>query len=220
MDERHREYVEYYRVRAAKYDGSPIYTDSARSEHALLDAFEQSGTLDEAGEKVRAGNLTTANALALLRDQWRARLALYEELDEPVKAQAPQRVVAEIEGVDDVVEAISRVNRVLTDGAIAETADELHRVEFTGDLGVMEQMEVYTRAQIPDQWRPTYDDEVRRTTEAGRAVVAERAQRRALLPDWRLDHTVLWETRHRRRIPISDEALRARITQHESLGWF
>ncbi|MBM3672990.1 MAG: hypothetical protein FJW86_12535 [Actinobacteria bacterium] len=219
MDERHREYVEYYRVRTAKYDGSTIYQESARTEHALLDAFEQSATLEEAAEKVTAGNLATANAIALLNDQWRARLEVYEELEETVKAEAPRQVMAAVEGVTDVVDATSRVNRVLAAGAIAETADELHRVEFVGDLAVMEQLEVYRRAEIPDRWRSLYDAEIARTEQDGREVAAEVAAKRALVPDWKLDHDELWETRHRRRIPISDDALRARIEQHRALEW-
>ena len=150
----------------------------------------------------------------------KARLALYEELEESVKAEAPRRVMSAIKGVDDVIEVTSRVNHVLTEGAIAETADDLHRLEFTGDLGVMEQLEVYTRAEIPERWRDFFDGVVRDDAAAGRAVVAETAKSRALLPNWRLDHDQLWENRHRRRIPISDDALRARIAQHVALGWY
>lgn len=85
MDERHSEYVAYYRVRAAKCDGKPCVRGvggERASKRALLTAFESAADLEDAAAIVERDGLAVRNAAALVRDQERARAAFYDELVE------------------------------------------------------------------------------------------------------------------------------------------
>lgn len=81
MDERHSEYVAYYRVRAAKCDGKPCVR-GVGGERALLTAFESAADLEDAAAIVERDGLAVRNAAALVRDQERARAAFYDEIVE------------------------------------------------------------------------------------------------------------------------------------------
>ena len=220
MDERHADYVEYYRVRAAKYDNSPMYPESRAAEHALLEAFEHSESLEEARTKIEAGNLTVANAAALVRDQERTRAACYDELDEPVRARAPKAVMAAIDGITDPIELVNAANRARTRELNVEVIDELVRT-IEADFTPLETLEVWQRAEIPDRWRSQYDGFTHDLVEDYRHLWAETRlpAARQWDPNWTLDYRQVWEPRHRRRIPLPDDLLRRRLEQHHQHGW-
>lgn len=62
---RHREYIEYYRARVKRYEGSARYPGSARSEQALLTALQEAADLESFQTSVQGGGLALDNAKAL-----------------------------------------------------------------------------------------------------------------------------------------------------------
>lgn len=220
MEQRLQEYVEYYRVRAAKYEESPLYRQSARSERALLEAFESSGTLEEARAKVEEGDLATENARALIVDQERARAALYDSLEEPVRAAISGAVLEAVAGIDDPVELANAAGRARTATQNAVLVDELVRA-FETDVTVLEDLDVLEHADVPPEWRPELEREAARlaaqTADVWRDVRLPAA--RQWDPSWHFDYGVLLAPRHRRRLPVADAYLAELVDEHRARGW-
>jgi hypothetical protein len=216
--DRLEEYLDYYRVRAAKYVGSPIYQQTAANERALLEAFERAPTIEEAAPDVVACSQRAAAALVI--DQERARAAFYDEIDEPFRARASREVLAAVEGLSDPVEVVNVAASVRAAAQNAEVVDELVR-SFESDLDALELLEVYTSPDIPQRWQADYAQAAADTV-AGLARVWREERLPAARqwdPAWTLRYETLWETRHRRRIPFSDEMLGRRIAEHRTTGW-
>ena len=87
MDQRHQEYIEYYKARVKKYENNPLYRNSYQTEKAIYDAIAGANDLDEFKTRLEQGNLTVKNAIALVKDQENARKKFYEEINQPIKAK-------------------------------------------------------------------------------------------------------------------------------------
>jgi hypothetical protein len=219
MEQRHQEYVEYYRARLARaQSNAALYPHSAAAERALFEAISTARSLDEFRERERAGKLSLGCAIARIRDVQRAEADLYLELEETVRAQPYLEVLRLLDQsppqtVEDLNTLVSsthdRFNREIV-------RDETLRDEFWGDWKVLEEIECDERAEVPERWREerrrAVAEELQRGTRHWREHVAEV---RKLVPDYEPDWNGLWEMRHRRRFPLADKVVAGRVEDHK-----
>jgi hypothetical protein len=220
MEQRHKEYIEYYRARFKKYEGNPMYPHSEAAERAMLEAIETAADLNEFRDRLFAGNLHVKVAVALVKDQEAARLRHFRAIEETVRARGPENIlktVSQMEStISDVMDLTSEVNRILDANRI-EIAVDLLVDHFWSDFTAIENIEVAERADVPDRWKAEH----RSAAEADRAKGRQLWQEIDLPaakewdPNWKMNYALLSETRHRRKLPFPDSTLSRRIEDHK-----
>ena len=214
-EQRLADYRTYYRARAARYAANPSYPETARAEAALADAVDAATSLADLLQS--AGTLALACGKALATDQANVRLALYRRTADDVRAQAPAEVLASITAVGDAAALASLTGGAEQRAGQAITADEITRL-WSMSLTTLENVEVWQQARVPQRWRAELDryasDAIRGEREVWTQVVAEARQHQA---DWRFDADVARAPRHRRLVPVPDDAFEARLTEHGRL---
>jgi len=219
MDQRHQEYVEYYRARMRKYEGNPMYPHSYAAERALFEAISTAASLDEFGDRLRAGKLDVACAIARVRDHAVAESAFYAELEEPVRAAPHLEILQKLDSMtfDNAQDLNSMVTETLTRWNMEISKDEMLLPDFWGDWKIMEDIECDEQAIVPERWhqerRESVANELARGAEHYAQVTIPEA--RKFFPDYVPRHEQLWETRHRRKIPLADDIVAQRIENHK-----
>lgn len=217
MDQRHQEYVEYYGARLKRYENDPMYPHSEAAQRAMYDAIRTADGIEQFGERVRAGHLNVQCAVALVRDHATAEAKFYTEREEHVRAKPHLEILEMLDSTafDSAEELNRRVEEIHTRAGQAISRDEILRPHFWDDLKALEDRECDERASVPDRWRTERQQAVRDLLRNGREqwqqIVADT---RAFHPGWEPDWNQLWETRHRRRMPLSDDVLRQLVDAH------
>ncbi len=221
MDQRHTEYVEYYRARLAKYENNPLYPNLEAAERALFDAISTAATLEEFRERQAQGNLALKCAIARVRDMETAEANLYTELQETVRAAPNLEVLRRLDetAFDNVQDLVSMVSEVHVKWQLEITRDEMLRSEFWNDWKIMEDIECDQQAAVPEDWH----DERRRSvaSELERCATFWREHTipefKKFVPDFAPDWNKLLETRHRRLAPLADDIVTEKIAAHKRL---
>jgi hypothetical protein len=218
LEKRHQEYLEYYQARLKKYENNPLYSHSYESQNALYHAIAGSENLEEFGQKVEKEQLAIKSAIALVKDKETARKNLYQELGEEIRSHAPLRILEIVDSVKTEAELLNTVTEIEGEVNIEITLD-LFTQEISYDLLMLEEIEVYQNAEVPDEWKKEINqDYPQELIDQGRKnwleVVVPNAQRWD--PHWKFNLDLIWEERHRRLIPIGDEVLKKRIRQFKT----
>lgn len=216
MDQRHKDYIDYYAVRFKKYEGSAIYKNTYKTEKALYEGIKSSATLEEFGEKEKKEELTLKNAKALTKDQATYRLQVFRELEEKIRAQGPDTIVQKVDSFKDVMELATRVSEIMHRNSI-EISVDLLTGNFYSDFIALENIEVWEKAEVPARWKGRLkkfiDDQIEGMKKVWREVRIPRA--REWDPKWKMDYENVWESRHRRLIPMKDTTVKRRIEEHK-----
>lgn len=215
MDQRHQEYIKYYRSRMLKYKNNPLYKNSFETEKSLYNAISNSKNLDEFGKKIEENNLTVKNAIALVKDQETARKKHLKELKEYVKLKAPLRILEIIDSMESDMELVETVSKIEADVSI-EISIDLMTDYFYNDFLSLEEIEVYKSAEVPEKWQNEINHEYpQEMISLGRESWTNDVLPSAHNwdPQWEFDFDLIWEERNRRLIPVSDEVVRKRIEQ-------
>ena len=215
MDQRHQEYIKYYRSRMLKYENNPLYKNSFETEKSLYNAISNSENLDEFGKKIEENNLAVKNAIALVKDQETARKKHLKELKEYVKLKAPLRILEIIDSMESDMELVETVSKIEADVSI-EISIDLMTDYFYNDFLSLEEIEVYKSAEVPEKWQNEINHEYpQEMISLGRESWTNDVMPSAHNwdPQWEFDFDLIWEERHRRLIPVSDEVVRKRIEQ-------
>lgn len=217
MELRHQEYIDYYKLRLKKYEGNPLYPNTYASEKALYDAIAGAADLNEFKARLEAGNLANKNANALVKDQETARLKHYREINEPIRAKEPERILEVIDSFTQVMDMITATNEIRQKVSLEVSVDGFVD-QFYADFLVLENLEVERKADVPSSWKGEIEENIRETIADGRELYNETTLPRARewQADWKLDHEQVWEDRHRRVIPVKDETIRRRIAEHKA----
>lgn len=217
MDQRHLDYIAYYKVRMQKFEGNPMYKNSLEAEKAMFDAISGIEELEEFRDKVQAGKLNVKCAIALVKDQETARLQHYSEISDPIRIHAPQRILQMVDSVTSDMELVEKVNKIESTVGIEVSVDNLIR-QFISDIDSLELIEVWENAEVPDEYKQKVnhdysDDFIAEYQKLLKEIILPRA--REWDSEWDFDYSLLWEERHRRRIFFSDDILKKRIEQHK-----
>jgi len=218
MDQRLQEYLDYYKIRMNKYKDHPLYQNSYESEKRMYDALNSCENLEEFRSKLADENLPLKNAVALTKDKSLARKELYENIKEVVRKKAPEQILAMIEAVQSVNELTKRANEIEAAVGI-EISIDLLTSYFYSDFIALENIEVWQHAEIPAEWQKEIHEEwVNETIAEGKKlweeVVVPESQK--WQPDWKFNFELIWEERHRRLIPVSDDMVEKRIQQFKT----
>jgi hypothetical protein len=216
MDQRHQEYLEYYKARMVKYEGNPLYPNSYAAEKAVYDALASCTELGEFKQKLQAGNLNVKVALALVKDQEIAEKKHWEELNEPIKARGCQRILDVIDTFTDINTMITETNNLRQQTSMEISIDGFTDY-FYNDFGGMENIEEYAKAEIPDKWKSETEKSVAEMYADAKKLYEEVTlpRTREWSSDWNMNYDLIWEDRHRRVIPVPDATIKRLIPEHK-----
>lgn len=214
MEQRHKEYIEYYRTRMKKYENNSMYKNSYETEKALFEAISNSADLDDFGRKVEEGNLAVKNAIALIKDQYTARQKQYEEMKEYIRLKAPVKILSIVDEVKKDMELVDKVSLIESEVSTQISIDLFTDV-FYSDFLSLENIEVWSEAEIPDEWKSDIQEWIKDEIELGIKSWNDDFVPNARNWDdkWNLNFNLIWEERHRRLIPVPDEVIKKRIEQ-------
>lgn len=216
MDQILQDYTKYYKVRMDRYANNPMFPFSYQSEKALYEAMANAQTGHDFKNALEAGNLNVKNGIALVKDKETARLAHWTELKEPIRALAPQRILADIDSAQTDMDVANKVSDIETQVGVEISIDGFADNFYGLDLNfkVLEDIEVSLTAEVPDEWKSDQQASAQRDTQLMvDGFNRDREDAAKWKPGWRLDYNILWEDRHRRKIPVPDEQLQKRIDQ-------
>lgn len=218
MEQRHQEYLDYYRLRMKKYENNPLYKNSYESEKNMYDALNSCEKLEDFRAKVENENLPLKNAIALTKDQSLARKELYESIKEFIRKKASVQTLEMLETVQTVNELTKRANEIEASVGIEISIDQMTWF-FYSDFIAMENIEVWQNAEIPAEWHKEIHEEwVQESMTEGKKTwqnnIVPESQKWS--PDWKFNFDLIWEDRHRRLIPVPDEIVKKRIQQFKT----
>lgn len=204
-----QDYKDYYRVRAERYAHDPDYSESYAAEKNLYGAIDSCNELGEFKSKL--GNLNELCAVALTRDEYKIRQKHYIEIKETVRAKGPERIIEKAAGIQDVNSLITMVGEEENKNMIEISMDDTSF--FMDCWNQLDEIEVYETAEVPDQYkaeRKKFADEIRAKLKENYHDVTN--ERRKWQPDWQFNFDLIWEERHRRQIPYTDDQIKEKIT--------
>jgi len=218
VDQRHQEYVDYYRARLAKFENNPLYPNCAAAERAMFDAISTASNLEEFGEREAAQKLSLNCAIARVRDTETAEANFYLELQETVRAKPHLEVLERLDqSTPQTVEDLSgMVSEIHVTWQLKISADETLRDEFWGDWKILEDIDCDEQAEVPPRWSEERKAAVSRELKRGAEHYAEHTLpgTRKFIPDYQPNWEELWQIRHRRRFPLADDIVKERIAAH------
>lgn len=214
MDTRHKEYTEYYKSRMLKYEGNPMYENSYKTEKDLYEAIANSSSLEEFRKELNEKNLAVKNAIALVKDKETARKKHFEEIKEFIRLKAPVRILEITDSIQNETELIQKSNEIESEVSI-EISVDLFTDIFYSDFPMLENIEVWQTAEVPEEWKQDLNNYIKEAFVQGRETWEKEIipNARNWKPDWTFDFNLISEERHRRLIPVSDETTEKRIEQ-------
>lgn len=214
MDTRHKEYTEYYKSRMLKYEGNPMYENSYKTEKDLYEAIANSSSLEEFRKELNEKNLAVKNAIALVKDKETARKKHFEEIKEFIRLKAPSRILEILDSIQTETELIQKSNEIESEVSI-EISVDLFTDIFYSDFPMLENIEVWQTAEVPEEWKQDLNNYITEALVQGRETWEKEIipNARNWKPDWTFDFNLISEERHRRLIPVSDETTEKRIEQ-------
>ena len=214
MPDLYEEYCGYYRARARKFEGRPLYGRSLKAEQELCTAFVSAGSAEAFRDRPDHMQLILNCGIAQVLDKEEARLKHFTETEETVRRKAPEDILSWAESVKDVLELLRRSSETEARVSI-ETAVDLFTDYFFSDFTALENIEVWKTADIPATWKQEMEENIRESTEEARKHWREIVTFRAgeWKPGWRFNPALVHETRHRRKIPVPDEVVEQRLKE-------
>ncbi len=218
MDIRHQEYAAYYQARYQKVAKNPWYPHTAAAERELLDAITTAPSLEAFDDVLRSRNLNVKCAVARVRDDQTARARFYGEMDQPIRAGSALEILENLDsrGYTNVMDLQTMVSEVEMRWMTRIFRDEHLIEEFWGDWKVLEDIECYRYAVVPERWKAERSQSAAADIARGRESWRTHTlpQVRKFDPDYQTDHDLLREPRHRRKVPVEDGVFERRLAGH------
>ncbi|MBX7150374.1 hypothetical protein K1X84_01950 [bacterium] len=218
MEQRHREYTDYYEARMNRYLNIPMYQNSYEAEKALFQAISEVEKLEDFRAVLEKNQLNIRVAIAKVKDTEKARLEFYDQIHETVRAKSSERILQAIDNIQSPEELTRMVLDIETENNLFITVD-LFADCFYSDFKILEEIEVAESivGDIPQEWRQEESDRVHMLRKSGRTDYEQRIVPgyRQYQPDWKINYALIGEKRHRRKIPFPEEVVQKRIKQHQ-----
>jgi len=218
MDSIFTDYVTYYHARMQRWENNDAYPNSYQSEKALYELVAGCSNMEELQSKAEQFKaLAVQNAIALVKDQEIFRKKIYGECKETIRAKAPTAILAQLDTATTDMELVNMINTVHQQNNIDITVDELLNM-FYSDFVAMENIEVYQQAVIPAEWKEVCKQYETAIFESGKQLWQQEQlpAARQWQPGWIMDYDLLYETRHRRLMPVNDVELEKKIALHKT----
>ena len=212
MDTLLADYKSYYKARMDRYENDPLFNYSYQSEKALSEAMDSCQELIEF--KDRIGDLNIKNAIALVKDQETARLAHYTALQENIRSLGPTWILEKIDTAADANDVVTISMEMDQKASIAISIDGFIDAVYGDLIPLLENLEVMEKAEIPAQYEQDRQSQVEGIkTDIKSTITDLHNQAKDWDATWQLNLDLVWEFRHRKKIPLSDEMLQKRINE-------
>ncbi len=215
MEQRHKEYIAYYKARMKKYEGDPDYTNTYAAEKALYEAITTAPTLEEFGERVKEKALNVQVSVGLVKDEATLRADFYTRLNEPIRAAPHLEILENLAKTTytDVLDLNTMVGDVETRWQIKIAMDETLVEEFYTSWKILEDIEDAEFSQVPERWKTEQERFVRKEFESMRQMWDTHTipNARKMDPHYTPNILELYEARHRRKVPFEDAPFQRRV---------
>jgi len=212
MDELLEDYKSYYKARMDRYENDPFYPHSYQSEKALYESMNSCNELIEFKEKL--GDLNIKNAIALVKDQETARLNHYTEQQEDVRSLGPKWILEKIDQATDANEVVTISMEMDQKASLAITIDGFVDAVWQDMIPQLENLEVMKNAIMPTKYEASRQADIQETEAKIQTDLKDlQNQARDWDANWTLNLDLVWEHRHRKKIPLRDETLEQRINE-------
>lgn len=217
MDAILKDYIAYYKVRTQRYEGDKMYAYSYKTEKALYDCVCSVQSMEALQQKSdELSKLSVENGVALAKDDATCRLQFYKKEKEDIYAKGQQELLNKVNAVSDAYSIATIVNEVMAKNGIEITVDTLWPAYFFTKIDLLEKIEIYQKAIVPDEWKAEIQklekDYVKSLQDQAKLFLKSI---RNYKPDWKWNYEILWEHRHRKKIPLPDNMLKQRIVEHQ-----
>lgn len=211
-----QDYKEYYRVRAERYAENPNYKNSYEAEKNLSDAMQSCAEMGEFGN--RLGNLNQLCAIALTKDKNLMEKAICEELNEPIRAAIPERILEKADQFTEVFNLINMVNEENTRGMREISLDEANRI-FHHCWMMLDRIETYSEAVVPAAYQADMKSSAAYYRDRILELIKEMEQQMQMLdPAWKHNPDIVKEYRHRRLLPYRDEHIDEQLSKYKTIA--
>ena len=215
MDNLLEEYKAYYALRAERFANNPNYKFSYEAEKNLSNAMQSCSTLEEFKSKM--GNLNELCAIALVKDESIIEKDFYEKHQEIIRKLAPEKILAEADNFDNVMDLISMVTEKINKNSIEISMDEANR-QLMYDWDFLDNIEIYENAVVPDKYKQSMLDIAQEDREAAIKNVKDlEDNNQSWETGWRLNPDIILEHRHRRLLPYKDEHIKEQLAKYKSI---
>ena len=208
-------YKNYYRVRAERFANNSNYPFSFEAESNLSAVMQSCNELIEFKDKI--GNLNERCATALIKDEYYLEKSFYEKHQEHIRILAAKRILDRVDNCSDSTELATLVIDEMNKNSLEISMDEYQR-EFQGDWFLMDRIEVYENAEVPNEYKAEFQSTA---NEIKASIIKsnEETEREALKfqSDYVMKPELNLQHRHRRLIPYSDEHLEEQLAKYKSL---
>jgi hypothetical protein len=216
MDQLLQDYKAYYKARMDKWEGNPLYPNSFLTEKALFEAMDSCNELIEFKDKI--GDLNIKNAIALVKDKETARLQHYLELKEDVRALGPKKTLERIDQATTDMEVAELASKAEHEAMILIAVDQMADHFYSDIIPRLETLDVLRNIEGAEKYQSdiaySIQEEIRKLKE-GVKDLEENAQ--SWQEGWKFNPDLIWEHRHRKRIPLPDEVIQKRLTEYKAL---
>lgn len=211
-----KDYIAYYKLRMDRYEGDKMFAYSYQSEKALYDLVSSVKNMEELQQKTQEmGKLAVENGIAFTKDEATCKLQFYKKEKEDIYAKGQQELLDKVTAAKDAYSIAAISSEVLAKNNTEITVDTLWPMEFFNKIGLLEKIEICQKAIVPNEWKPEMEKLEKEHIQFLQDQTKLFLQTiRNYKPDWKLDYNILWEHRHRKKIPLLDNILKQRITKH------
>jgi len=217
MEQRHKDYTDYYQTRMKRYENNSTYPFSYETEKAMYEAIASSEKLEDFKDKMMSGNLNVKNGIALAKDQATARKKHYEELKEFLRMKGQEEILNRVEEAQTDIDLANLLAEIEQKNSNEIAIDEFLS-DFHYNLKLLEDLEVYKNAEVPDEWKSERQEGIARDEKAVKeSIESDEEQAQALKANWKYKFEQLWEERHKRKIPVPDAVLEKRIAEIKAI---
>ena len=209
-----QEYKDYYRVRKEQYENNPNYKNTFETENAMFEAMNSCNELIEFKNKL--GNLNEQNAVNLTKDQYIMRKKHYDELNEPVRVLASNRILEKSENIHSAQEIITVVGEEENKNSIEISMDESVRMFYTDSWTYLDNIDIYSNAKVPSKYQADMDksrDKAIQNLKEEKEYIENNNQKWD--PNWKYDPDQIQSFHHKRLVPYPDESLNEKLNEYK-----
>ncbi|MCB0477584.1 MAG: hypothetical protein KDC84_05450 [Crocinitomicaceae bacterium] len=210
------QYKEYYKVRKERYEDNPNYPNTYQTENAMYEAMNSCAELGEFKEKL--GNLNEQNAVNLTIDEYTMRKKYFDELGEPVRVLAANRILEKCKSLSTTQEVITVAQEEENKNSIEISMDESVRYFISDEWKYMDDIEIYSNAEVPS----SYKSSMQRRVETAVNRIKEsknhlEKNNRDWDPNWSYHPEENLNPHHFRLVPYSKQHLEEKLEQYKRI---
>jgi hypothetical protein len=216
MDQLLVDYKAYYKTRMDRWEGNQDYSNSYESEKDLYEAMNACNELIEFKDKI--GDLNIKNGIALVKDKETARLKHYEQLLETVRAVGPQLNLERIDDAKSDMDIVEIATKADHEAMILILVDLMMDYFYTDIIPRLETLDMLKTIEVPEKYSSDTEFSINFAKEKIRESVTDLEKNtQSWQEGWSFNPDLIWEHRHRKKIPLPQDVLEQRLNEYKNL---